>query len=70
MAISQLWLKQAETQEQIGLGVEKEHTDTVNKIWEMGKRGEPLTDKVFNFIVQDHLKEDKAYYTKLKDAGL
>jgi hypothetical protein len=49
-------LKEVDAEQlQIGIGVEKEHTDD---------------EKLAEEIARDHLAEDPHYYTKLKKAGL
>ena len=54
----------------MGLEVEKEHTDLLNKFKDFCKQNNvqmPLTDEeFFETIAKAHLKEFKTYYTALK----
>lgn len=55
-----------------GIKVEKEHSKTIDYIGKYYKAYKRLPPKnlVFKHIAQDHLKEDKKYYTKLRKAKL
>lgn len=53
----------------MGIQVEKEHSGTVDFILNNCKKGCPKTE-IFKKIAEDHLSEDKKYYTKLKKAKL
>jgi hypothetical protein len=54
-----------------GLQVEKEHMRTYQWLKsEVAKKQFPSPEEFFLHIVQDHLKEENDYYTKLKEAGL
>lgn len=55
-----------------GLKVEKEHKHTYEWLAGYFKKNKrlPEADQMYLHIVQDHLKEDPEYYTKLKEAKL
>jgi hypothetical protein len=56
----------------MGVAVEKEHMHTYNWVKKyFGDRGEvPAAYDFFLHIAEDHLVEDKEYYSKLKAAKL
>jgi len=58
-----------ENQIKLGIEVEKEHADTVKKIKESVKDNQvTLTDEeIYKSIAEDHLKENKSYYTYLAE---
>ena len=64
------WLVTADDAElKMGIEAEKEHTDTIK--WLIEKvGGDPtntqLIEEVARRIAQDHLREMKSYYTRLK----
>jgi len=55
-----------------GKVVEREHLGTIRKLKSYRQRtGKCMSDnKIIESIAKDHLKEDKNYYTKLKEANL
>jgi hypothetical protein len=56
----------------LGKKVEREHLGTIRKLKSYRQRtGKCMSDnKIIESIAKDHLKEDKNYYTKLKEANL
>jgi hypothetical protein len=63
------WLRTADDQLKMGIEVEKEHAGTYKWIKDTyEKTGKwPEDQEVFSHIGQDHLKEIKDYYTRLKN---
>lgn len=49
-----------------GKKIEREHKDT----YKILQKKKLTSDKFYESITKDHLKEDKNYYTKLKRAKL
>jgi|GEM_PF-3761271 len=56
------------SQLKMGIEIEKEHENTYNKLFEFVKKNKkfPAKNVFFKWIAEDHLKEMKDYYTKLK----
>lgn len=56
----------------MGKIVEKEHKGTIAYIkkYHAFTGRLPPESKIYESIAKDHIKEDSAYYTKLKKAGL
>lgn len=60
------------TQLSMGIKIEREHSKTLDFIKKYHKRyGKfPPNVDVYRHIASDHLREDKRYYSKLKEAKL
>jgi len=61
-------MSKSTNQVRAGIKVEKEHAGTLRFIKKYVKTHKrfPNPKTVYTHIAKDHLKEDKAYYTKLK----